>query len=97
MDHYQNLPNNESGDWGGVHINSGIPNFAFYVSAFNMGGYSWEKAGRIWYAVLTDTALTHSSNFEDVKNLSVSHAEKLFGVNSPESKSVKQGWLEAKV
>ncbi len=97
MDHYQNLPNTPSGDWGGVHINSGIPNFAFYVSAFNMGGYAWEKAGRIWYAVLTDTALRHDAKFEDVKNLSVSHAEKLFGINSSESKAVKQGWLEAKV
>jgi Zn-dependent metalloprotease len=80
-----------------VHINSGIPNFAFYVSAFNMGGYSWEKAGRIWYAVLSDTTLNHSAKFEDVKNLSVSHAEKMFGVNSTESKAVKQGWMEAKV
>lgn len=97
MDNYQNLPNTPSGDWGGVHINSGIPNFAFYVAAFNMGGYSWEKAGRIWYAVLTDTALKHTANFEDVKNLSVSHAEKIFGINSNESRAVIQGWLEAKV
>lgn len=97
MDHYQNLPNTSYGDWGGVHINSGIPNFAFYVAAFNMGGYAWEKAGRIWYEVLTDTNLNHASKFEDVKNLSLTHAEKLYGINSPESKAVKQGWLEAKV
>jgi Zn-dependent metalloprotease len=97
MDKFQNMPNTQQGDWGGVHINSGIPNFAFYVSAFNMGGYSWEKAGRIWYAVLTDKALTHDAKFVDVKTLTISHAEKLFGVNSAESKAVNQGWLEAKV
>jgi Zn-dependent metalloprotease len=97
MDNYQNLPNTQSGDWGGVHINSGIPNFAFYVSAFNIGGNSWEKAGRIWYAVLTDPLLNHAAKFTDVKNLTISHAENLFGVNSLESKGVKQGWLEAKV
>jgi Zn-dependent metalloprotease len=97
MDKYQNMPNTSSGDWGGVHINSGITNFAFYVAAFNMGGYSWEKAGRIWYAVLTDTDLAQNAEFEDVKNLTIVHAEKLFGIGSPEVKAVKQGWLEAKV
>jgi len=97
MDKYQNLPDTASGDWGGVHINSGIPNFAFYVAAFNMGGYSWEKAGRIWYAVLTDKNLNQKAGFSDVKNLSVVNAEKIFGINSPEVRAVKQGWTEAKV
>lgn len=97
MDKYQNLPNTQSGDFGGVHINSGIPNFAFYVAAFNMGGYSWDKAGRIWYAVLTDVKLAQNAKFSDVKNLTIVHAENLFGINSPEVNAVKQGWLEAKV
>ncbi len=97
MDNYQDMPNTESGDWGGVHINSGIPNFAFYVSAFNIGGYSWEKTGRIWYAVLTDSNLAHDAKFVDVKNMTIQHAERLFGINSLEVKAVKQGWLEAKV
>jgi Zn-dependent metalloprotease len=26
-------------DWGGVHINSGIPNHAFYIIATALGGY----------------------------------------------------------
>jgi Zn-dependent metalloprotease len=97
MDKYQDLPNTRSGDWGGVHINSGIPNFAFYVTAFNMGGYAWEKAGRIWYAVLTDINLAQNAKFVDVKNLTIVHAEKIFGIGSTEVKAVKQGWLEAKV
>ena len=33
-------------DNGGVHINSGIPNHAFYLAATELGGYAWEKAGR---------------------------------------------------
>ena len=97
MDKYQSLPDTESGDFGGVHINSGIPNFAFYVTAFNMGGYAWEKAGRIWYAVLTDVSLVQDARFTDVKNLTIVHAEKTFGINSLEVKAVKQGWFEAKV
>jgi Zn-dependent metalloprotease len=97
MDNYVNLPDTPAGDWGGVHINSGIPNFAFYVAAYNIGGYSWEKAGRIWYEVLTDKNLAQSAAFTDVKNLTIVHAEKLYGINSPEVNAVKQGWNEAKV
>ncbi len=37
-------------DNGGVHINSGIPNRAFYLAATALGGRSWKKAGRIWNA-----------------------------------------------
>jgi len=97
MDKYQNLPNTNSGDWGGVHINSGIPNFAFYVAAYNMGGFAWDKAGRIWYAVLIDKSFLQNANFVDVKNLTIVHAEKLYGINSREAIAVKQGWAEAKV
>ena len=37
---------NTSSDNGGVHINSGIPNHAFYITALELGGYAWEKAGQ---------------------------------------------------
>ena len=40
-------------DNGGVHINSGIPNYAFYLAAAAIGGNSWDKTGRIWYETLT--------------------------------------------
>lgn len=33
-------------DDGGVHINSGIPNHAFYLVATSIGGYASEKSGR---------------------------------------------------
>lgn len=57
MDGYQDLPNTADGDWGGVHTNSGIPNHAFYLASVALGGYSWEKAGKVWYAALTDKSL----------------------------------------
>ena len=97
MDDYVNLPNTPAGDYGGVHINSGIPNYAFYVTAFNIGGYAWEKAGRIWYSVLTDKNLLQNADFIDVKNLCIFHAESLYGIGSLEVKAVKQGWDAAKV
>jgi Zn-dependent metalloprotease len=37
-----------------VFIYSGIPNKAFYLLSTALGGYSWEKAGKIWYATLLD-------------------------------------------
>ena len=40
-------------DNGGVHINSGIPNHAFFLAATILGGFAWERAGKIWYAALT--------------------------------------------
>ena len=43
-----------SDDDGGIHINSGIPNHAFFLVAAAIGGYAWEKAGRIWYTAARD-------------------------------------------
>ena len=52
MRDYLNGPN--SVDHGGVHVNSGIPNHAFFFVATEMGGHAWEKAGLIWYITLRD-------------------------------------------
>src|ERR1700676_5501484 len=35
-----------------VHINSGIPNHAFYLLAKALGGNAWDVAGRVWYDAL---------------------------------------------
>ena len=59
MDDYVVLPDDEKpkNDRGGVHINSGIPNRAFYLVATTLGGHSWDKAGQIWYKTLLDLRL----------------------------------------
>jgi Zn-dependent metalloprotease len=54
-----------SSDNGGVHINSGIPNHAFYLAAVAIGGNAWDIAGKIWYEVLT-TRLHPTSQFADM-------------------------------
>jgi len=41
-----------SGDNGGVHYNSGIPNRAFALSCLAIDTYSWEDIGRIWYKAM---------------------------------------------
>jgi Zn-dependent metalloprotease len=81
-------------DNGGVHINSGIPNYAFYLAALEIGGYAWEKAGRIWYETLLDPQLRPTANFLRFASLTLAHAEKLFGAGSPERQAVSHAWTE---
>lgn len=78
-------------DNGGVHINSGIPNHAFYVTATQIGGNAWEKAGMIWYVTLRDK-LTATSNFQAAADLTYQTAGELYGANSLEQQGVKAGW-----
>src|SRR5215212_7136591 len=80
-------------DNGGVHINSGIPNHAFYVTAVELGGNAWDKAGQVWYVTLRDR-LTANSNFQDCANLTFQVAGDLFGAGSIEQQAVKKGWAE---
>ena len=97
MDEYVKLPDTANGDWGGVHYNSGIANFAFYVAAFNMGGFSWEKAGKIWYSALTNKTLKKNATFSDLRKLTIKIAGQLYGTKSLEVKAVIDGWNAAKV
>ena len=84
---------NTISDNGGVHINSGIPNRAFYITAVELGGFAWEKAGQIWYVTLKDK-LTATSKFQDCANLTYQAAAELFGAGSIEQQAVKKGWAE---
>lgn len=57
MDDYVVLPHDADNDNGGVHINSGIPNHAFYRFATALGGRAWERAGQVWYDTMTTRGL----------------------------------------
>jgi Zn-dependent metalloprotease len=78
-------------DNGGVHINSGIPNLAFCLASIEMGGYAWEKAGRIWYVTLSER-IEKSTNFQGAANLTHAVAGELYGENSLEQQAVSKGW-----
>ena len=80
-------------DNGGVHINSGIPNRAFYVASLEMGGFAWEKAGQIWYNTLTDK-LSERSTFQQAADLTSEAAGELYGIGSLEQNAVQKGWAE---
>jgi Zn-dependent metalloprotease len=79
-------------DSGGTHINAGIPNRAFYLVATALGGYAWEKSGRIWYEAARDKNLKDKAQFRDFARLTYANAQRLYGDNSAEAKAVKQGW-----
>ncbi len=87
MDNYVNTPE----DNGGVHINSGIPNRAFYMAAVKMGGNAWERAGKIWYVTLRDR-IQANSNFQDAANLTYTVAGELYGQGSLEQNATAEGW-----
>lgn len=82
-------------DNGGVHINSGIPNRAFYLTAMALGGFAWEKAGRIWYDALCDRSLSADAGFSAFAHLTVEHAHKHF--SPEEARAVQQAWAEVGV
>ncbi len=82
---------NTSEDNGGVHINSGIPNHAFYLMAVAMGGYAWEKAGKIWYVAARDK-WNNNTDFQGACDLTYQTAGELYGAGSAEQQAVKYGW-----
>jgi Zn-dependent metalloprotease len=77
-----------SEDNGGVHINSGIPNKAFYLCAMEIGGVAWEMAGKIWYIALSQR-LTRVANFEDAARATLEVAS-TFGTR--EATAVANAW-----
>ncbi|TCO46357.1 thermolysin metallopeptidase-like protein [Kribbella antiqua] len=79
-------------DNGGVHINSGIPNRAFYLVAAELGGNAYDDPGKIWYATLTSGALAETATFTDFAEATQACARNLFGDGSPQLTAVTKAW-----
>jgi Zn-dependent metalloprotease len=79
-------------DNGGVHINSGIPNKAFYTVATTLGGYAWEEAGAIWYSALRDPQVQPTARFQTFARATARAAVRKFGKDSKQSDAVAAGW-----
>lgn len=77
-------------DNGGVHINSGIPNHAFFLFASTVGK---EKAERVYYRALAQY-LTKSSKFVDCRVAVVKAAGDLFGANSAEVSAARKAYTD---
>jgi Zn-dependent metalloprotease len=78
-------------DSGGVHVNSGIPNHAFYQAATMIGGNAWDVAGRIWYVTLT-RKLKHDTQFQQAADATYATAVELYGAKSAAAQAVAAGW-----
>ncbi|WKN42607.1 M4 family metallopeptidase [Tunicatimonas pelagia] len=78
-DHMSEIYTGEE-DNGGVHINSGIPNRAFFLIANEIGR---DRAGELYYHALT-TYLTASSEFSDLRLALLNSANDLFGADAAE-------------
>ncbi|MET9362659.1 M4 family metallopeptidase [Streptomyces sp. NPDC006632] len=92
MDHYVTTGR----DNGGVHINSGIPNHAFYLVADALGGKAWERAGQIWYDVLTGGRLGAQPLFKDFAKLTAAAAKDRYGAGA-ETDAVLKAWSQVGV
>ncbi|MFJ3518482.1 MULTISPECIES: M4 family metallopeptidase [unclassified Streptomyces] len=95
MSKFMHLPDTEQGDNGGVHINSGIPNKAFFLTAVGIGGFAWEGAGLIWYESLKASGV--EAQFQDFARTTFHKAGELFGIGSAEQSAVLAAWQEVEV
>src|SRR3954452_654366 len=87
MRDYVDTPDDNSG----VHINSGIPNHAFYLAAIALGGRTWEVLGRIWYHALTQR-LTADADFGYFARATVDIAGERYGNGGRVQRIVAEAW-----
>lgn len=99
--HWQDT--NSSWDKGGIHTNSGVQNYWFYLLSnggvgqndngdnYSVNGIGIDKAARIAYKNLT-TYLCKTSNYKDAYEGSLRAAQDLYGDSSQEYKSVREAW-----
>jgi Zn-dependent metalloprotease len=80
-----------SSDRGGVHINSGIPNHAFYLLAVYLGGKAWEKAGQIWYDTM-QAINNPAATFLNWADKTVEMARERYGPGSLEVIYTRRAW-----
>ncbi len=92
-----------SGDNGGVHYNSGVQNFWFYLLAqggsgtndngdnYNVSAIGKTKAAKIAFRNLT-VYLTPTSNYAAARNGAIQAATDLYGANSNEVQQVTNAW-----
>lgn len=86
-------------DGGGVHINSGISNKAFYLVAKggthhlggSMSGIGADAAARIWYKALT-SFMTARTDFKGARSATLNAAAAIYGENSREQTAVATAW-----
>lgn len=94
---------NSSFDNGGVHINSGVANYMFYLlseggggtndngDSYSVTGIGIDKAAQIWYRAQT-TYFTSSTNFSAARTATLNATSDLYGSTSTEYDEVQNAW-----
>jgi Zn-dependent metalloprotease len=92
-----------SSDYGGVHTNSGVQNYWFYLlvnggsgtndigNVYSITGIGMDKAAQIAYRTLT-TYLTPQSNYAAARTYSIQAAVDIYGDCSAEVAAVTNAW-----
>jgi thermolysin len=86
---HMNNYNNTTSDNGGVHINSGIPNKAFYNYVTAIG--SRDVAGKVWYRAAT-SYMTSNSTFSQARAATLNAAAALYGTSSTYYTQLATAW-----
>ena len=84
-------------DNGGVHLNSGIPNRAFYLTAIQIGGNAYDDAGKIWYHTLTVGNLAANADFAAFAAATQESARTWYGDGSAQLAAVTSAWQQVGV
>jgi len=92
-----------TGDNGGVHSNSGIPNLAFYLAVEGgahprtgaavqgVGFANREQIEKIFYRAVTQL-MPASANFSQARAITLQAARDLYGAGSAPERAVSQAW-----
>jgi bacillolysin len=105
-DHYSKrviLPPTPENDDGGVHINAGIPNQAFYLAieggtnrtsgirVQGVGAANREQIEKVYYRAFAQL-MPSNATFSMARAITLQAAQDLYGVNSPPYNAVRDGW-----
>ncbi|MEY8759629.1 M4 family metallopeptidase [Chryseobacterium tongliaoense] len=97
------VPSQTQNDYCGVHTNSGVINYWFYLlvmggtgtndigNSFNVTGIGFEKAAKIAYRLET-SYLTANSNYTNAMTYGIQAAKDLFGTDSAEHKATQNAF-----
>lgn len=86
-------------DNGGVHINSGIANYAFYLMSkggttsrgYTVSGTNANEMAKIWYRALV-VYMTSGTNFAGARVATLNAAADIYGTSSTQYQAVTDGW-----
>jgi thermolysin len=105
-DHYTKralLPPDDAHDNGGVHVNSGIPNQAFYLAieggtnrtsgirVQGVGAANREQIEKVFYRAFTQL-MPSNANFSMARAITLRAAQDLYGANSAPFNAVRDAW-----